>query len=345
MTEYSDGLSKAVADGVINAGQAELLEDYLKAALLPASSGQPDAEEKVDAIRGFHELFLSIGIICLLLGAYFLHAGIAGILMPLLVWGMAEALHGWRHVRLPMIVLSCALSFSLLPIGSLFFHDDKNIGFGDTPLMLLLSGLWLVSGYAYWRRFRLPFNWLIIATSLVGIAYYGAATLLGEAWVNTHLYWFVLVCGVGVFALAMFFDMQDPARTRTEHEAAFWLHLSAGPMLVHGVMNLNQELVEHEVIVAAISIALVGVLSCLALIVNRRAILVSSLAYFGYSVSTLADKFDMDINISGALALVVVGAFAISMALGWNKTRKLIVRKLPLRVQAMLPPVNGVNYG
>ena len=46
-----------------------------------------------------------------------------------------------------------------------------------------------------------------------------------------------LILGLGVFALAMHFDMADPARQTRRADIAFWLRLLAAPLMVHSLIS------------------------------------------------------------------------------------------------------------
>src|SRR3546814_9276669 len=48
----------------------------------------------------------------------------------------------------------------------------------------------------------------------------------------------VLVAGLGVFALAMWWDRSDRVRQTRRSDVAFWLHLLAAPMIAHPIFFL-----------------------------------------------------------------------------------------------------------
>ena len=91
---------------------------------------------------------------------------------------------------------------------------------------------------------------------------------------------FVLALGIGVFLFAMWWDGSDRARLTRRADVAFWLHLLAAPMIVHPVFTLlglndgNATIGEGLVV-----ILLYVVLGLTALAIDRRALLVSALAY------------------------------------------------------------------
>src|SRR3954463_4780380 len=98
----------------------------------------------------------------------------------------------------------------------------------------------------------------------------------------------VLVLGVGIFLFAMWWDGSDRARLTRRADVAFWLHLLAAPMIVHPVFTLlglndgNATLGEGLVV-----ILLYVVIGLTALAIDRRALLVSALAYVLFAMQQL----------------------------------------------------------
>jgi hypothetical protein len=153
---------------------------------------------------------------------------------------------------------------------------------------------------------------------------------------------FFLVCGLGVFAAAMSFDMSDRERLTRRADCAFWLHLLAAPLIVHSVISLAvQPLTGGLWRTAAMSnalavVAIVAVLALVALLIDRRALLVSGLAYLGGAVGYLLSG-----NTASTLAatLVILGAFVLTLGAGWVPLRRLLLRLVSPAISNRLPPV------
>ncbi len=101
-----------------------------------------------------------------------------------------------------------------------------------------------------------------------------------------------LVLGLGVFLLAMRWDSSDPRRVTRRSDVAFWLHLLAAPMIVHPVFTLlglndGQGSLGEGVVVVALYVAL----GLTALAIDRRALLVSALAYVLWALTDLFERF------------------------------------------------------
>src|SRR5205085_12025464 len=98
----------------------------------------------------------------------------------------------------------------------------------------------------------------------------------------------VLFLGVGIFLFAMWWDSSDRARRTRRSDVAFWLHLLAAPMIVHPIftllgLNNGTASLSEGLIVVLLYVAL----GLTALAVDRRALLVSALAYVLWALSEL----------------------------------------------------------
>jgi hypothetical protein len=92
---------------------------------------------------------------------------------------------------------------------------------------------------------------------------------------------------------------------------------------------------------AAIAVALYVVLALAALVVDRRALLVSALAYVLYAITSLL-RGAGSLNSALALAALCIGGGLLMLSALWQRTRAPLVRALPLRLQQGLPPVFSV---
>jgi hypothetical protein len=150
----------------------------------------------------------------------------------------------------------------------------------------------------------------------------------------------VLLLGVGVFLFAMWWDASDRARLTRRSDVAFWLHLLAAPMIVHPVftllgLNSGGASLGEGLIVIALYVAL-GVT---ALAIDRRALLVSALAYVLWALAELFKTFGaVELNI--ALTALVIGSALLLLSAFWHQARAVIVRPLPGGVRDRLPLID-----
>jgi hypothetical protein len=153
---------------------------------------------------------------------------------------------------------------------------------------------------------------------------------------------FVLLLGIGVFLFAMRWDSSDPARVTRRSDVAFWLHLLAAPMIVHPVFTLlrlndGTATVSEGLVV----ILLYVVLGITALAIDRRALLVSALAYVLYALSELLKQVGaVELNI--ALTALVIGSALLLLSAFWHQARSMVVERLPANLRTRLPNLNRV---
>ena len=154
----------------------------------------------------------------------------------------------------------------------------------------------------------------------------------------------VLLLGVGVFLFAMRWDASDQARVTRRSDVAFWLHLLAAPMIVHPVFTLlglndgNATIGEGLVV-----ILLYVVLAIAALAIDRRALLVSALAYVLYALTELFKQIGA-VELSVALTALVIGSALLLLSAFWHQARRLVVNRLPGELAAQAAAARPAAY-
>ena len=349
-------LGLALERAVLTSAQVE----RLRAIESEAASGtlpEPGDDESLRFVTGFADIFVTIGI-ALFLGALFflMSAGTGSTLayagIAICAWLLAEFFTLKRRMALPSIVLLvvfvCAVFVlaaqifaSLLPSASPVAQGQAILGI--QPMQFLPPGLaaLVTAGLAamHYVRFRVPITvaagvgaLCVLAISLA----VGLAPGITETAINVVLF----LCGLAVFALAMRFDMSDPQRLTRRTDIAFWLHLLAAPLIVHPLIRgflhgLDLRLTTG----AAVGILWVFIaLGFLAVIIDRRAILVSGLVYAGFALSALirAAGFTGSTYLL-PVVLLALGAFILLLSAGWHPLRRAILRRLPRPLATRLP--------
>ncbi|MCA3255214.1 MAG: hypothetical protein INF91_06325, partial [Alphaproteobacteria bacterium] len=188
---------------------------------------------------------------------------------------------------------------------------------------------------AHWRRFAVPITMAAGAASVAGIAVALVGFVSGgsrEALLAT-----IAVAGLGVFALAMRYDVSDRTRTTRRTDVAFWLHLLAAPMIIHPLFVLLG--VEREALSAAGAAGIVAtylVLTVVAVAIDRRALLVSALVYMVWAIQTLVTQTGA-VELGVSLTALVVGLFLLTLSALWQGIRARVVAGLPGDLAARLP--------
>lgn len=345
MTPSPDDLAAAVAAGVLDQATADRLSAFLARDDEGPSPLAAADREDVRFVRGFHDVFMSLGLIALLVG--FRLAAMA--VVPLgaqaaafalgagAIWGLAEIFARRQRLVLPSIVLSLgfvtyATTAAAFALGAL---DDGSGG----GTFFAVAGAGLSAAVAFRLRFRLPFSSLLIAGGLIGLALAALETVAPGA-IELHWHGLLLGLGLAVFAAAMAYDLKDPNRSTLAADHAFWLHLLAAPMIVHALLAFAvakpSEPTGPE---AALVVAIMLGLALIALAIDRRALLMSGLIYFGAAIGVLVSQTEIDPGAIFALTLVLLGGFVVTLGAGWRPARRLALAGLPSSARRAFPPV------
>jgi len=349
-------LDDAVAAGALSAEAVASLRAFVDG---QRASPAVD-EENFRLISGFNDIFVSIAAAILLfavgwigqsigqsMGLIVDHDGpspLAPLFVAATAWGLALFFTAKRRMALPSILLLLAF------VGGVFAAVGFSIvvGVGEPPndqgalvagIVASVSGaVAAAAAWLHWKRFRVPITVAAGAAAVAAIAIGLLIAVLGEPENFQNTLWsFVLLLGVGVFLFAMRWDSSDPSRVTRRSDVAFWLHLLAAPMIVHPVftlLGLNDGTATIGEGLAVV--ALYVVLGITALAIDRRALLVSALAYVLYALSELFKQVGaVELNI--ALTALVIGSALLLLSAFWHQARSLVVRSLPGALQSKLP--------
>lgn len=330
------GLEAAVSDGVIDRATAERLQPYLDGSALPLDTADPD-DEKLRLVTGFNDIFVTIGLMMFLGALYFLLGALSPFIVAVAAWGLAEYFTRKRRMALPSSVLLVVFVAAVF-LGTLnVFHPGRLTG-DPTPGQLVLAAFVTAdAALLHWWRFRVPITIAggagAVAGFLLALCQMQAPELLAD-----HPVVVFLPIGLAIFALAMWFDSSDLKRQTRRTDIAFWLHLLAAPIIVHPIlMNLATGTAP---VAAALQVLLAFLcLAAVALVVDRRAILVSSLAYLAYAAGKLIAAAGLESS-SFAASTLAVGAVVLMLSAAWRPLRRLVMGLLPAALRSRLPAVS-----
>lgn len=342
---YSEAdLQSAVSAGAISHDAAEALRAHA-AGLRTAPVAD---EEHFRLITGFNDIFVTIAAVLLLVACAGIGdavaPGMAGLLVAGAAWGLAEFFTRKRRMALPSIVLLLAFvgGLAAIPINILAelepnFPESTNALAGAGIGLLAAGGAWL-----HWRRFMVPITvaagtaaLVLMAIALIVSAF---PALVKDNEPEVVLLPLVFAAGIGVFALAMRWDMSDPARETRRSDVAFWLHLLAAPMIAHPLFAWLG-VSEGENIGGGAALGVLAIylaMGVVALAVDRRALLVSALAYVLVALTWLFDQFGM-VELNVALTGLIIGSALLTLSAFWAPIRHAVVRQLPETVKTMVP--------
>lgn len=365
-----DDINSAVAAGALSAEAAESFRSHMsRVRELPRSS-----EENFRLLNSFNDIFVSIGIVILLVAlgaigqafagfiapppgwendmsseqwesAYNLHQSLeislTGLFVAAAAWPLAEFFTRKRRMALPSIILLLAFvggvfaTFLGLGVAVIENGNDRIGAIMVSAAALIAAG----AAYLHWRRFMVPITVAAgsaaVAATLIGLA----ISAIGPDNIQENAFFtLVFVAGLAVFAFAMRWDISDRERTTRRSDVAFWLHLLAAPMIAHPIFAMLG-VVEGDDLGVGAALGVLGVyivFGLFALAIDRRALLVSALAYVLFALTFLFEEFGA-VELNFALTALVIGSALLSLSAFWQPIRRTVVTALPESLQAKLP--------
>jgi len=244
-------------------------------------------------------------------------------------------------MALPSIVLLLAFvgaAFGACGLTAVSIIPESRFEENEPLIALVLAGsaaTAAIAAWFHWRRFRVPITVAAGAVALVGSAI--ALSLSGVTDPEALFLPLLFAGGIALFALAMWWDMSDRERMTRRSDVAFWLHLAAAPMIAHAIFNgLGVFNGNIDAGTAFGVIALYVLFAIVALAIDRRALLVSSLAYVLYAMRALFEQFGA-IELNVALTGLVIGSALLMLSAFWHPIRRALVGNLPQGTRRYLP--------
>ena len=357
-------LANTVSEGIITGEQAEQLRAFSKR--LHANDDCPrfqeleTRDEPFRLLRGFRDIFIALGILFLSIGATVLNFAITGNALKetaerslvefmtgavgaaiLLIIGIIIAEIVTRKLRLPLSSLILSLAIALwaglfgmqisAPAASLLTQSAVQLKSISLVLFFLSAFIGISLFYV---RYRLPFVMLVVATTLVGLG----LSIIKSIFLDLETYDLRFVIGgLGfiVFLFAMNFDLKDRLRLTRLSENAFWLHLLAAPLMIHSILATTS----WDQISIPLILAVFTILTLIALIIDRRAFLVSSLLYMAGAFTQIVKALGLDSSLQFAVPILFIGLLVVVLGIGWSPLRRLIMTIVPSAIANRVPPI------
>lgn len=332
---YSDeDLDGAVAAGALRAESVAAFRAHME-----QTRATPVVdEEHFRLVNSFNDIFVAIAGMLVLIAvgwiAGTMERHLTGAAVAATAWGLAEFFTRKRRMALPSILFLLAFTggifAALMPTGNIL---SGKFGMQIAVAAAVAAGFtWL-----HWRRFRVPITVAAGAAALIGVAVGLLIAVTPDLlkWMNAILF----AAGIAVFVFAMYWDFSDPLRQTRRADVAFWLHLLAAPLIVHPVFTLFGLLSKDvEVGGAVVVMLLYVVMAVIALIIDRRALMVSALVYVLAAISAVLEKFGA-VGVNVALTALLIGSALLMLSAFWHISRTRVVSCLPDAWQGKLPPL------
>lgn len=327
---YTDeDLDTAVAEGVFT---RESVSNFRKQISSLKNTPAVD-EENFKLISGFNDIYVVIACLLLLISSSWalraFNETLAALALPLISWGLAEFFVLKRKMALPAIVLLLSFVGGVFALGLHLFQalSDASI--------IAASALSVVVTFVHWQRFKVPITIAVGVAAVIAFVISSVITIAPnlEAWVSTM----VFISGVIAFIFAMYWDASDRTRTSHHSDVAFWLHLISAPLIVHPVFSNLGLLTGNETLYGIIIIvALYLVMTLISIAVDRRAFMVSSLAYVLYALSKFLETFG-SIDYGFAITGTIIGSALLLLSAFWHPARIKLLNILPASVKEYVP--------
>ena len=343
-------LAAGAEAGIISPDQAHKLAGFIASRECTGDDELSDTDaESVRFARGFHDVFLTIGLIILMVGVVYstgiVAGGFSGFLGAGVAWLLSEYYARARRLVLPSIALGIGFTLMFAIASGMLAEvilNEEHKGPEDwlpwSGLVAALASLFASIGFL--ARFRLPFATGMVAVSatvtLAAFVAVAAPNMLEQ--LMRPLFF---VAGATAFCAAMIYDLSDPKRNTLRADNAFWLHLAAGPLIVHSVVGaITGDEIDITFARATIILAVLFVLGAVALIIDRRAMLVAGLAYLGIAIAVLVREAQVDTGSVFAITLLFLGAAVVALGTGWKSARRVVVETLvPAGLREHLPTI------
>ncbi|MBD9373291.1 hypothetical protein IB238_11740 [Rhizobium sp. ARZ01] len=368
MTELEVTLRRAAQRGIISDSHVEPLEAYLSAngrytantadavAVLDSVADPPQDLADTEAprfVRGFHDVLITIGVIVALVGL----SGVASVfaLIPAVLL-LSEVLVRRQRLALPAFVLTIAFVQAagyLIAAGLGSVAPEWNGGV--SYWCAFIASYPVLLGLYYWR-YRVPLALALTLISLFGLAVLVVLTFLGrltgtEQFIVDHRLLSALIfmaAALGLFAVAMRYDLSDPQRRTRRSDIAFWLHLGAAPVLLYAMLafvflgNLSGDWWNKDTSYghAAMVILIVAVFMLVGLVIDRRAFVTSGLLSLGFAIWTILRQNAFEASSYVYVTILAVGIVVLCVGVFWQALRRLVMRQVPPAIAKSLHAVH-----
>lgn len=332
MYSQSD-IQSAIDAGVIQADTITALDKHVS----ELRNAPIQDEEHFRLVTGFNDIFVAIAAVIMLFAAGGIGAAIniafGGIFVAATAWVLAEYFTLKRRMAFPSIILLIAF------VGGLFISATVILGNDNGAVGIALASAFTAffTGL-HWLRFKVPIT-------IAGLTASIAATIIAvflipfDDDISQYIYLtLILVAGLCIFAFAMWWDISDKVRETRRSDVAFWLHLLAAPMIAHPLFYFIGATGGDE-ITGLQAFGIVGAyiaMGIIAIVIDRRAMLVSALAYVLIALAILFNQFGA-IELNVALTAFVIGSALLSLSAFWTPLRKKLVSFMPNIVKNNVP--------
>lgn len=377
MTDFKKLFDEAETAGILNKGQPKNLENFFvekgilepqlsthkSAAYFSELDDNKDDEIQTDSlvsemprlVRGFHDVLITIGII-VVLGAL---AALTNLYVVIIAtWLLAEFFVKKQNLALPAFVLTIGFICSASLISIAIFDNGPALRNSDSDSFAAATSTFIVITIllaAFYWRFRIPVSLAVLIASTPAIIFflilYLTSLIIGEE--NADNVVVSLGRGLGIlfaailFAIAMKLDASDVLRKTKRSDVAFWLNLLVAPIMLYSLLSLvffnetGLKINNFGVMQAVFVLIIISAMMMIGVVIDRRAFVTAGLLSLGGAIFVLIKNMDVGYTSFFSISALIVGVIVLTIGVGWEFLRKMIVPNLPQFIVERVPPVKA----
>ncbi|MGL4405434.1 MAG: hypothetical protein ACRCT6_06715 [Notoacmeibacter sp.] len=259
-------LNAAVLQNIITPAQRGALLDLARGN--DPVVGDESTDEALRLVGGGNDLFVTVGVVLLLAGLFFVLTAIGSLataftygIIATVIWVIAEIVTRQKRMRLSSTVLAVLFMGAIAELISQYLSTRIDFAALETnPLAIVAmrgeigwlslgaAAVFIVAAIVYFWRFGVPVLAAIIALALTALGFVQIVLFLYDGvtagsvavpsvdqipGVIRDALYLPLIAGLMVFGVAVGLDLHDRERRTLWSDCAFWLHLVSAPLLVH----------------------------------------------------------------------------------------------------------------
>ena len=329
---YTDeNLTDAVTQGIFTEESIQKFRRHISSQRATATAD----EENFKLLASFNDIFVVIACALLLFSISWVTYSISPVLtmvsVSMLSWGLAEFFVLKRKMALPAIVLLITFVGAVFALVQSFFGSLSELS------VMLAGAASSLSAWLHWRRFKVPIT--VAAGAVTAVVFVIALAISLVPRLEGYTSYLIFASGLCVFCAAMCWDAADLSRVSGKTDVAFWLHLVSAPLIVHPIFtNLGILKGNDSVLITVIIVALYIVLSVISVTIDRRAFMVSSLAYVLYALTQLFKTYGFAGD-SFAYVGVMIGFSLLLLSGFWHRSRSALFTIMPAFIKNKVPDI------
>ena len=232
------------------------------------TSPDESSDESLRLVGGGNDLFVTVGVVLLLAGLFFVLTAIGSLttaityaIIAAVIWVIAEIVTRQKRMRLSSTVLAVLFIGSVGELIAQFLATRIDFaGLQANPLSVVAmrgeigwlsfgaAAALIVAALIYFWRFGVPVLAAVMALTLTALGFVQIVLFLYDGVtagsvavpsidqipgiIRDALY-LPLIAGLIIFGVAVALDLHDRERRTLWSDCAFWLHLVSAPLLVH----------------------------------------------------------------------------------------------------------------